>query len=524
MSLLIALCFLLSLVTSLMLVASVRTLALQWGFVDQPDRDRKLHRQPIALCGGVAVFAALVISLLAVIQIDRRFGMYELGVIQSNWYVLFFAAGAILLVGLVDDAFSLRGRQKLLLQFLIIAALVGSGTVVEIISVFGKELHLGVFAYPITVLWLLIAVNALNLIDGADGMATTVGCFVSAGLALLAWQTGSTLGAVVAISLSGALVGFLFFNRPPASIFLGDAGSMMIGLFVGVLAVWSSVKESTVLASAPVAILALPLFDSSAAILRRWLTGRSIYATDRAHLHHLLQEKFGSRGMLLVVAGLCAVTTFLAVFSSYYGIPWLAGVGVIAALAILVFTRSFGHAEARLVLGKMAAFTNSFLASSPGGVMAKQHHRLSLQGSGRWETIWEPLVEFAKSHDLAKVKIDLSLAWLHEGYHATWNSVQMPERAFQMCVRLPLFTHQTRDGAPICIGRLEIIAAANDPTVYERIADLSEKLVDLGPQIDLIIADLETRHQKSKQVVAVADRDVNSDQLVNKSVSVPNAS
>ena len=302
MTLLIVLCFFVSAIASVMLVPSVRSLALQWGFVDRPDSDRKLHRKPIALCGGVAVFAAIVVSFLAIIQIDRRLEWFELGVVETRWYVLFFAVAAILLVGLIDDAWSLRGRQKLLLQFLIITALVGSGTIIEIVSVFGKEVHLGPIAFPVTVLWLLIAVNALNLIDGADGMATTVGCFVSAGLTVLAWQTGSPMGAVLAVSLSGALIGFLFFNRPPATIFLGDAGSMMIGLFVGVLAVWSSVKESTVLASAPVAILALPLFDSSAAILRRWLTGRSIYATDRAHLHHLLQERFGPRGMLVVVA------------------------------------------------------------------------------------------------------------------------------------------------------------------------------------------------------------------------------
>ena len=522
MTLLIVLCFLVSVVASAILVPSVRTLALQWGFVDRPDSDRKLHRKPIALCGGVAVFAAIVVGFLAIVQVDRRLQWFELGVVETRWYVLFFAVGAILLVGLIDDAWSLRGRQKLLLQLLIITALVGSGTVIEIVSVFGKEVQLGPIAFPVTVLWLLIAVNALNLIDGADGMATTVGCFVSAGLTMLAWQTGSPMSAVLAVSLSGALIGFLFFNRPPASIFLGDAGSMMIGLFVGVLAVWSSVKESTVLASAPVAILALPLFDSSAAILRRWLTGRSIYATDRAHLHHLLQERFGPRGMLIVVAALCAVTTLLAVVSTYFGMPWIAGVGVLAAIAILVLTRSFGHAEARLLLGKMSGFVNSFLASAPAGANAKQHHRLSLQGSGRWETIWEPLVEFAKTHDLAKVKIDLSLAWLHEGYHATWNSVKMPERAFQMCVRLPLFTHQTRSNEPLCIGRLEIIAAANDPAVYERIADLSDKLVDLGPLIDLIIADLEACHQKPER--PAVEQAADSDAAVPESMSMPNVS
>ena len=162
----------------------------------------------------------------------------------------------------------------------------------------------------------------------------------------------AALTAIVAFGLSGALAGFLVFNKPPASIYLGDAGSMTIGLCVGVLAVWSSVKESTVLASAPVAILAIPLFDSSAAILRRWLTGRSIYASDRAHLHHLLQERFGPVKMLIVVAGLCVTTTALSVLSVLLRQPWLAGVGVVIVLGLLVLTRSFGHAECQLLVMK----------------------------------------------------------------------------------------------------------------------------------------------------------------------------
>ena len=134
----------------------------------------------------------------------------------------------------------LRGRQKLLLQILIISALVGAGTNVEKLGFFGYELNLGPFSYPITLLWLLIAVNALNLIDGADGMATTAGCIISFGLACLSLQYGASLHSLVALSLAGGLLAFLVYNKPPATIFLGDAGSMMIGLFVGVLAVWLS--------------------------------------------------------------------------------------------------------------------------------------------------------------------------------------------------------------------------------------------------------------------------------------------
>ena len=489
----------LSLASSLALVPCVRFLARKFGMVDRPDAERKLHRKPIALGGGIAVYGALVITFAAVVMIDRSFGEMFLRHISPKWYILFAAAGGLLLVGLVDDVFSLRGRQKLLLQCLILVAIVGSGTIVDGISILGFPVRLGVFAFPITILWLLISVNALNLIDGADGMATTAGFFISLGLAIVSLLEGSWLSAVVGFALAGALLGFFMFNKPPATIFLGDAGSMMIGLFVGVLAVWSNLKESTVLASAPVAILAIPLFDSSAAIVRRWLTGRSIYATDRGHLHHLLQEKFGSLGMLAVVASLCFFTTLLSVLSVWLRAPSLAALGVALVLGSLIYTRSFGNAELRLILGKTNNFTRSFFTRSSKCEANTLQTRVPLQGNGNWETVWDPLVSFAKSQNLAKVRIDLNLAWLQEGYHASWKSVRLPEKAFQLVVRIPLFTKRESDGEQVSIGILEIVAPANDSTVYNRIAELSGKLGELSPQIDVVIAALEAAKTSQSQ-------------------------
>ncbi len=489
MAWLTAVCVALSVLASLALVPMVRWAAISLGIVDHPDRERKLHTRPVALGGGLAVFLALVAAFAGTIWVDRFLLDHLLGEVTSDWYVLFGAAAAMLLVGLADDAWVLRGRQKLLLQCLIIAALVGSGTLIKELSLVGMEFRLGMLAFPLTVIWLLLSVNALNLIDGADGMATTAGCVICTGLGFISLRGDASLTAIMAFALAGALLGFLVFNRPPASIYLGDAGSMTIGLCVGVLAVWSSVKETTVLASAPVAILAIPLFDSTAAILRRWLTGRSIYTTDRAHLHHLLQERFGPVKMLFIVAGLCTTTTALAVLSVTYHLPWLSVLGVLIVLALLIVTRSFGHAEFRLLMGRAAHFAQSF-ATAP-----RHHRRVPLQGVGRWETIWEPLVEFAKTHELAKVKIDLNLSWLHEGYHATWQSTRLPEKALQLSISLPLFTQRTSDQAQVQIGRLEIIAPANDPSVYERISDLTDKLSDLGPQINVIVSQLEAQRR-----------------------------
>lgn len=488
---LVATCIALAVASALIFVPVVRSVAVACGLVDHPDSERKLHESPIALGGGLAVFLALVTAFAGTILVDRAFFDRSLGDVSLNWYLLFAAAGAMLLVGLIDDAWALRGRQKLLLQCLIVAGLVGSGTVVREFVLLGFHFELGVFAFPLTVLWLLMAVNALNLIDGADGMATTAGSIICLGLGFLSLQSGASFSAIVGFGLAAALSGFLVFNRPPASIYLGDAGSMMIGLFVGVLAVWSNFKGSTVLSSAPIAILAIPLFDSTAAILRRWLTGRSIYATDRAHLHHLLQEKYGGTRMLYFVALLCSTTTALSVLSIRLSQPWIAGLGVAIVLALLVLTRSFGHAECRLLMGHASHFAQSF-ATPPARCETEKHHRREqLQGVAQWDTIWEPLVEFAKAHNLAKVKIDLNLAWLHEGYHANWQSVRLPEKALQLSVCVPLFA--TRGPVQVQIGRLEIIAPANDPSVYQQIADFSEQLTDLGPEIDRIVGSLDKK-------------------------------
>nr|WP_161604758.1 MraY family glycosyltransferase [Roseiconus nitratireducens] len=486
-----------SIVAALALVPVVRSVARRIGIVDQPDSERKLHDAPIALGGGVAVLASLLVGFFSVIMLDRFQSESILGTVTPQWYSLIFCTLAMLAIGLIDDKWALRGRQKLLLQILIISVLVGSGTLVQKIGLLGIEVHLGSLAFPVTVLWLLVCVNALNLIDGADGVATTTGCFISFGLAVLSWEYGSPLGCMMAFCLAGSLIGFLVYNKPPASIFLGDAGSMVIGLLVGVLSVWASVKGSTLLASAPIGILAIPLFDSAAAIARRLLTGRSIYTTDRAHLHHLLQKKYGHRGMLIIVASLCVLTTTLAVASAHYEMPWLALLGIIVAGSFLVLTRSFGHAECRLVVIKATNMTRSFFKAprSQMDTAEDEHHDcVPLQGDGKWHLVWEPLVHFAKAHDMAKISIDLNLSWLHEGYHASWAERRMPERTNQIQLRWPLLTASGTPGAPLNIGTLLIVAKADTPGIHEKFAELSLMLADLEPQIQHVINDLEREH------------------------------
>ncbi|MEM9368541.1 MAG: MraY family glycosyltransferase, partial [Planctomycetota bacterium] len=371
---------------------------------------------------------------------------------------------AIAGIGLVDDAWVLRGRQKLLLQILVAATMVGAGNQIQVLGFFGWDIPLGLLALPLSVLWLLIAINALNLLDGADGMAGTIGMFVCLGLAMVAGVSRpDPFVAVLPLVVCGGLAGFLLYNRPPASIFLGDAGSMMIGLFVGVMAMWSCQKESVVVAAAPIAILVLPLFDSTAAIIRRWMTGRSLYATDRGHLHHLLHERFGSHGMLMVVAGLCTVSTTAAVVSARYEQQWIAPIGTVIVLLTLVLTRTFGHSELRLLAGRSRQLAHSFLVR-PTVVDDATHYRMvQVQGQHQWDMLWEPLVELAKKNCFAAIRVDFNAPWLHEGYHANWQSLRLPDKGYRNKVSMPLFAPlRPGEEKPLPIGRIEGVFAPSD--------------------------------------------------------------
>jgi UDP-GlcNAc:undecaprenyl-phosphate GlcNAc-1-phosphate transferase len=485
---------------ALLVVPVIRFFAVRVNLVDRPDAERKLHSRPIALAGGVAVFTSMAVAVAGSIVYGGGWNLDAFNeLFTTRWKLLIGCAAAILVIGLIDDAFTLRGRQKLLAQCLIAMVIVGNGTVLTQIGILGYDFPLGIFAIPISVLWLLLAINALNLLDGADGMASTVGIFVSGSLGIVSILNGNDpLCSIAALALCGALAGFLVFNRPPASIFLGDAGSMTVGLVVGVLAMWCSLKETTLVAAAPIAILVLPLFDSTAAIVRRWLTGRSMYATDRGHLHHLLNDKFGRGGTLWVVAAACSVSSAAAIASTYWNQHWLAPMGAALVLMTLVGTRTFGYSEFRLVASRVRHLTKSFLMRPHLCDSEKQERALKMQGDGAWQDVWEPLIDFATKQDMASVKIDVNMAWLHQSYHATWRSVRLPEKAFQNVVRIPLFAERgTGDSLEhVPIGRLEVIAGTGSSAI-ECLRDFLDHAAELQVQVKTVIQKLESDKKES---------------------------
>jgi UDP-GlcNAc:undecaprenyl-phosphate GlcNAc-1-phosphate transferase len=458
-----------ALTVCLLLTPLVRLAALRWGLVDEPDGRRKIHARPIPIAGGLAVL--LTVGVVLGGSLFRGGPWTE--IVRDHWTRvagLVTATVIITLVGIVDDYRGLRGRTKLFWQLAVVSIVIACGFEIRGIRLFGQTFDFDrdrSFAILITAAWLLGAINSLNLIDGMDGLLGSVGCMICAALAAMAYMNGHLHVAVIAAAMSGALLGFLCFNFPPATIFLGDSGSMLIGLVVGVLAIQSSLKgPATVALSAPVALLVIPILDTSAAIVRRTLTGRSIYATDRGHLHHvLLHRGLSNRGVLLLVGGLCVITGFGALASSYLNSEAIALASVFIVVTLLVVMRLFGQAEFLLIKERLLSL---FFALRHGREQGRVHEStVTLQGSTDWKDLWRQVTARAEQLQLRAVCLDVNVPALHEGYHARWGRVpaDAETRSFWRA-EIPLAVHGQ------IVGRLEFAGLHAGAPVGEKLAEV----------------------------------------------------
>lgn len=455
------------------LTPGIRWLSLRIGLVDAPDNIRRMQRQAIPLGGGMVVWLAALIAVVAATIWGG--GQSEA---PRELITLALACGLILALGMVDDWIVLRGRQKMLGQFLVIGTLVATGLVIERIQLFGMRIELGLLAIPFTAFWLLGAINSLNLLDGADGFAATIGAILSAAIGVIAILGQHPAEATIAFALSGALLGFLRYNFPPATIYLGDGGSMLIGLCLGVLAIRGSIKApATVALMAPMALMAIPILDSSAAFVRRALTGRSVYLGDRGHLHHMLLQKMGPRALLLFISLMCGLTAAGALVSAAMHNELYAFASGLAVVGILCATRLFGFNELVLVASRTLSFGNSFVLSAGRAKGAVHQHKVHLQGAGDWDEVWNTLTDFADNHGLTRVKLDIDLPWMHQAYHADWKRKADLDESLHWTARVPLMNEGR------ACGRLELGGQLADIPPHEMFALLSELLESIAEPI-----------------------------------------
>lgn len=347
---------------AVVLTPVVRRVALALDVVDRPDGLRKRHRAAVPLLGGVALFVAWGIGVVVAASLPEVMLPPELSprdsVARELWPVLLLAAGAVLITGMLDDLVSLRPRWKLLGQAVAAALLVTGGTVVDRLSLFGYTVELGWLGIALTFVWLIGSMNAINLLDGLDGLASVVTLILCLALGGMAWLTPMPFLTQINCALAGALVGFLLYNLPPARIFLGDSGSMLIGLILGAVAIQGSCNAPvTIPLTAPILVMTLPIFDGVAAVIRRWCTGTGVFTPDRRHIHHCLQERGWSNWRILAfLGGLCLVNGSVALVSVYLRSELLAVLTAVAVVVFLVATKLFGHYEYVLLREQARAF------------------------------------------------------------------------------------------------------------------------------------------------------------------------
>jgi len=489
-----AISFLSALACSIAIAPIVALVARRFNVVDRPDGQRKLHARIVPLAGGPTVLVALFAGL------GVTMWMYPTlmsGTPGSFRFLCLLAVSGSLIValGIVDDRIGLRGRQKLFGQFIAALFMIPSGIAIRKIEVFGFPIEFGDFAAVVTVFWILGAVNALNLIDGVDGLASTIGIVLSlsvAGVTVIAG--GRDDGLIISLSLAGALSGFLLFNFPPARMFLGDSGSMLIGLIVGCVALKCSVKQFTAMALVmPTAIWAIPIFDVAMAIVRRRLTGRSIYTTDHGHLHHCLVRRGHSGSKLLLVVGsLCGLTGLGAVAAAAFHNEAIAVIGVVVALAILVATRTFGAAELTLLSNRFRRFSTSLFRKAEGLKPVLHDEQVQLHGKQEWHQLWHTLTEFADRFEMDQVELLVNIPSVGEAYHATWRSISKVEQHEAWRSEIPLIVDDQR------IGHIKVVGVCGKGSICEWMSDLIGGLRPFEVQLIELIVELHQNRTRQK--------------------------
>ena len=308
-----------------------------------PERSRQWSASRTPRIGGVAIFAGIPLGILAAGAASAALSG-TIPQVPELAGALVLASAILFIVGLLDDVRGVPPAAKLGAQTVAALVVYYSGFALNDVSLFpGHTFHLGFAALPITVFWLVGVSNAFNLVDGLDGLAggvAIIGLFASAASALL---LGNPTVPLYTVALIGALLGFLRYNFPPAKLFLGDSGSLVVGFLLAVLAVKGATDSRDVTRGlVPIFALAYPLLDTGVAILRRWLRGVPLSRADHRHIHHQLKslELSSARSLLLIYAAASASAAVGLLIS--FAPPEVVVVATVIGVAALILAIAFG--------------------------------------------------------------------------------------------------------------------------------------------------------------------------------------
>jgi UDP-GlcNAc:undecaprenyl-phosphate GlcNAc-1-phosphate transferase len=320
------------------------------------------------------------------------------------------AVCVIFLLGLLDDIIGLKPYVKLAVQIGCSAWVFYHGIYVGAVSnPLGKGFDVGVWSLPLTVLWLVGITNAFNLVDGVDGLAAGIALFSMLILGIASLLTGNTVLVAIIVALGGATAGFLLFNFHPASIFLGDSGSLFLGFTLAALSLlWGEKSSLAVSMLGPVLVFALPVADTGLAIVRRFIDGAPIFTADRDHIHHrLLKLGLSPRRAVLVLYGVCFL--FGLVGLAFTSIQTGVGIFVVmlAAICAWLLLSGLGYHE----LAEINLTLRRGLLDQRSTIRQRVQFRKAVQvvaGATTFDDLWSSLVQLAKAFDFDRVELCLN--------------------------------------------------------------------------------------------------------------------
>jgi UDP-GlcNAc:undecaprenyl-phosphate/decaprenyl-phosphate GlcNAc-1-phosphate transferase len=322
-----------SLLLSFVLTRYTRNVATVRGWVAAPALDRHLHSQALPRLGGVAIFLAFLLTIAIALLVSWRYPELSFGFSSKTLVTILLPAFLIFILGIYDDIRAVGPYFKFTVQAIAAAMLFAGGLrILNLPVLFGHHHFSWFVGLPLTILWVLAITNAFNLIDGLDGLAAGSALFSTLVVFVVALLSHSSLVSLLTIALAGAILGFLRFNFNPATIFLGDCGSLFIGFMLSALALQGAQKAPTIIAVAiPVVSFGLPILETALSVMRRLISGRPVFTADREHIHHnLLQRGLSHRQVVIVLYAVSALFALLSLF-----LLWPTGSTLGLVLAVL---------------------------------------------------------------------------------------------------------------------------------------------------------------------------------------------
>lgn len=321
---------LVSFMVSLLLVPICKKVSIHINAMDIPN-ERKVHKHPMPRLGGLAIYLSFLICYMF------------FGVITTEMLSIVIASFVIILFGIIDDINPMKARYKLIGQLIAAGIIVFYGNIIlKEVYLFDYYISFGGLSPYLTIFFIIACINAINLIDGLDGLASGISTIYFSTIAVIALMTNRIGGLDITISIlmAGATLGFLVFNFPPAKIFMGDTGSQFLGFIIAIISLLGFKNVTFNSLVVPIIILAIPIFDTLFAILRRFLKGESIGTPDKEHFHHqLLKMKFSTKITVLIIyiIDIAFATTSILITLGDNKIASYIYIGLVVLLIIIVW-------------------------------------------------------------------------------------------------------------------------------------------------------------------------------------------